>query len=120
MYARSFSVAAALAAILALSACAVPQQQPAGQGQGPGYTQPIRTGQPTSGGQQQAAAQGQRQAPQMQESTSAAAGDQDTCRLLSSGKVLAEIKLPLSVKREEAKQICNEWQQREASARGLR
>ncbi len=76
---------------------------------------------PTYGGvQQQAVVQGQRPTAQLQETSFAAAGDQDTCRLRSNGTVVAEIKLPLSVKREEAKQICNEWQQREASARGLR
>lgn len=82
---------------------------------------PQQFANPTYGGvQQQAVVQGQRPATQLQETSFAAAGDQDTCRLRNNGNVVAEIKLPLSVKREEAKQICNEWQQREVSARGLR
>jgi hypothetical protein len=45
--------------------------------------------------------------------------EKDTCRLRQNGNVLAEIKLPLSVKREEAEEICNDWQKREAKSRGL-
>lgn len=46
-------------------------------------------------------------------------GAQDTCRLRVNGKVVAEIKLPLSVQKEQSREICDEWQLREAKSRGL-
>lgn len=55
----------------------------------------------------------------LEESTFPSGGEQDTCRLRINGKPVAEIKLPLSVAKEEAKQICDEWQKREAKSRGL-
>ncbi len=45
--------------------------------------------------------------------------DRDTCRLRVNGVSVAEIKLPQSVKKEESKTICDEWQVREARSRGL-
>lgn len=57
--------------------------------------------------------------PKLETSSFPSGEEKDTCRLRQNGNILAEIKLPLSVKREEAKEICDDWQKREAKSRGL-